>query len=41
MKLLNFENWSSGNMSKIGHYFRKYSYLKKLILSKNVTNKKL
>ena len=23
MKLLNFENWSSGELSKIGHQFRK------------------
>ena len=23
MKLLNFENWSSGELSKIGHNFRK------------------
>jgi hypothetical protein len=22
-KLLNFENWSSGELSKIGHHFRK------------------
>ena len=28
MKLLNFENWSSGELSKNGHHFRKYSYLK-------------
>ena len=25
MKFLNFENWSSGELSKIGHHFRKYS----------------
>ena len=24
----NFENWSSGELSKIGHNFRKKSYLK-------------
>ena len=24
MKSLNFENWSSGELSKIGHHFRKY-----------------
>ena len=23
MELLNFENWSSGELSKIGHHFRK------------------
>jgi hypothetical protein len=23
IKLLNFENWSGGEMSKIGHHFRK------------------
>ena len=23
MKLLNFENWSSSELSKIGHHFRK------------------
>ena len=23
MKLLNFESWSSGELSKIGHHFRK------------------
>ena len=23
MKLMNFENWSSGELSKIGHHFRK------------------
>ena len=23
MKLLNFENWSSGELSKIGHHFKK------------------
>ena len=28
MKLLNFENWSSGEMSKIGHHFRNQSDLK-------------
>ena len=26
MKLLNFENWSSGELSKIGPHFRKKSY---------------
>ena len=27
-KLLNFENWVNGEMSKIGHHFRKKSDLK-------------
>ena len=27
-KLLNFENWCNGVVSKIGHCFRKWSYLK-------------
>ena len=27
-KLLNFENWVNGEVSKIGHRFRKKSYLK-------------
>ena len=27
MKLLNFENWSSGELSKIGHYFKEDSTL--------------
>jgi hypothetical protein len=35
-KLLNFEFWFNGKLSKIGHLF---SY-KKIILSKNVNNKK-
>ena len=33
-KLLNFENWSSGELSKIGHHFRK------LMLSKSLNCKK-
>ena len=33
-KLLNFENWVNGEVSKIGHHFRK------LMLSKIVNNKK-
>ena len=28
MILLNFENWSSGKLSKIGHHFKKQSDLK-------------
>ena len=36
-KLLNFENWVSGEVSKIGHHFR---VIEKLMLSKNVNNKK-
>ena len=39
MKLLNFENWSSGELSKIGHHF-KNNVIYKLMLSKNVSNKK-
>ena len=39
MKLLNFENWSSGELSKIGHHFTKESYLK-IDVIKNVNNKK-
>ena len=35
MKLLNFENWSCGELSKIGHHLKKLSDL-----SKNVNNKK-
>ena len=35
MKLLNFENWSSDKLSKIGHHFIKYSDLEI-----DVTNKK-
>ena len=27
-KLLNFENWVSGEVSKIGHHFSKQSHLK-------------
>ena len=38
-KLLNFENWCSGRLSKIGHHFGNKVILK-LILSKNVNNKK-
>ena len=36
MKLLTFENWSSGELSKIGHH----KVIQKLMLSKNVNNKK-
>ena len=25
MKLPNFDNWSNGELSKVGHHFRKYS----------------
>ena len=38
-KSLNFENWCSGNLSKIGHHFINKEILK-LTLSKNVNNKK-
>ena len=34
-KLLNFENWCSGELWKIGHHFRKQSYLK-MSITKNV-----
>ena len=40
MKLLNFENWSSGELSKIGHHFRKYSGFKIDVIKKNVNNKR-
>ena len=41
MKLLNFENWVSGEVSKIGHHFSKQSDLKidvnkKMSIIKNV-----
>ena len=38
-KLLNLENWCSGELSKIGHYFSN-KVIQKLMLSKNVNNKK-
>ena len=34
MKLLNFENWCNGEVSKIGHRFRKWSDLKIDIIKK-------
>ena len=33
-KLLNFENWVNGEVSKIGHHFRKDSYLKIDVIKK-------
>ena len=33
-KLLNFENWSSSELSKIKHHFRKQSYLKIYMIKK-------
>ena len=33
-KLLNFENWVNGEVSKIGHHFRKQSDLKIDIIKK-------
>ena len=39
-KLLNFANWWSGELSKIGHHFRKYGDLKIYVKSRNVNNKK-
>ena len=38
-KLLNFEFWINGELSKIGHHFSNKEF-QKLILSKNVNNKK-
>jgi hypothetical protein len=38
-KLLNFEFWINGELSKIGHHFSNKKF-KKLILSKNVNHKK-
>ena len=38
-KLLNFEFWINGELSKIGHHFSNKKNLK-MILSKNVNNKK-
>ena len=34
MKLPNFENWSNGELSNIGHHFRKKSYLKIDVIKK-------
>jgi hypothetical protein len=39
MKLLNFENWSSGELSKFGVILEN-KMIKKLMLSKNDHNKK-
>ena len=38
-ELVNFVTWNCGELSKIGHHFRKKSDLK-IDLSKNVNNKK-
>jgi hypothetical protein len=38
-KLLNFEFWNNGELSKIGHHFSNKKF-QKLILSKNVNIKK-
>ena len=38
-KLLNFEFWINGELSKIGHHFSN-KVARKLIFSKNVNNKK-
>ena len=38
-KLLNFENWSSGELSKIGTILENKG-IKRLMLSKNVNNQK-
>ena len=34
MKLLNFENWTSGELLNIGHHFRKSSDLKIDVIKK-------
>ena len=34
MKLPNFDNWSNGELAKIGHHFRKYTDLKIDIIKK-------
>ena len=39
-KLLNFEFWINGELSKIGHHFSN-KVIYKLVLSKNVHNKKI
>ena len=33
MKSLNFENWSSGQLSKIGHHLKKIKYLQNSMIS--------
>jgi hypothetical protein len=38
-KILNFEFWINGELSKIGHHFRNKK-IQKIILSKNVSNTK-
>ena len=39
-KLLNLENWCSGELSKIGHHFS-IKVTHKLIFSKDIDNKKM
>ena len=34
MKLLDFKNWSSGKLSKIGHHFRKVNDFKIDVINK-------
>ena len=34
MKSLNFENWSSGELSKIGHHLKVIDFIKNLINKK-------
>ena len=34
IELLNFDNWSSGELSKIGHQFRKQSDLRNDVIKK-------
>jgi hypothetical protein len=38
-KLLNFENWDNGEVSKIGHHFSKQSDLKIDVIKKNSTTR--
>ena len=37
MKLFNFQSWTSGKLSKIGHHFRKYITLKIDVIKKCAT----
>ena len=39
-KLLNFDNWVNGEVSKIGHHFRKQSDLKINVIKKYSSMKK-
>ena len=35
---MNFENWVNGEVSKIGHHFRKYSDLKIVVIKQSPVN---